>query len=128
MRLNLELLPYRLAVARLDAAAVVPGWLSGAFTSVSRTPDELSVICDSDAVPGDVAARRNWRCVRVRGSIPFDEVGILAALADPLRDAGIPIFVISTFDTDYVLVDEGHLSAARRVLEGAGHSVVVVDR
>jgi hypothetical protein len=102
----LSTFPQRLAVCRLSASAPLPSWVRGEFTSVTRTPDELSVICDEDAVPGDVQAERGWRMLRVQGPIPFDMTGVAAALVTPLAQAGISVFLLATYDTDYLLLKE----------------------
>ncbi len=122
--LTLTALPERLAVCRLAPEAPVPDWAwTGAFGSVTRTPDELSVVCPEAAVPPGIVCERSWRALKVHGPLDFGLTGILAALAAPLADAGIPIFAVSTFDTDYLLVRAGALAHACRVLAGAGHAV-----
>ena len=122
--LELTLEPWALAVCRLEPAAAIPGWAAtGAFHAIVRTPLELSIVCDADAIPAGVRAEKSWRCFSLRGPIPFEETGVLAALAVPLAEAGVGIFVVSTFDTDYLLVAERNLDAARRALEAAGHRV-----
>jgi hypothetical protein len=124
-RLPLELLSDTLAICRLDAAAAVPEWAQGAsrFLTISRTPEELSVTTVESAVPDGIRCERPYQALRVRGPLPLDLVGILASIADPLAEAGLSIFAISTFDTDYVLVKAGDLESAVRVLERAGHQV-----
>jgi hypothetical protein len=124
-RLPLELLADTLAICRLDAGAPVPTWAeqSGGFLTVSRTAEELSITAHQRAVPASVPCERDYRALRVRGPLPLDLVGILAAIADPLAAAGLSIFAISTYDTDYVLVKAHDLEAALRVLERAGHQV-----
>ncbi len=124
-RLPLELLPDTLAICRLDAGAPIPEWAreSRTFLTLSRTPDELSITAVQSAVPAEVRCQRAYRAVRVRGPLPLDLVGILAAIADPLAKAGLSIFAISTFETDYVLVRAQDLESAIRVLERAGHEV-----
>jgi len=123
--LALTLETWRLAVCRLEPAAAVPAWaLSGAFHAVVRTPLELSIVCDEAAVPEGVRAEKGWRCFSLEGPIPFETTGVLAALAKPLADAGIGIFVVSTFDTDYLLVADRNADKARWTLEAAGHRVI----
>jgi len=122
--LALRLLPDTLAVARLSAGAELPSWAaSGPFTSHTRSAAELSIVCADAAVPAGVRAERGWRALEVVGPLDFGEIGILAALAIPLRDARISIFVISSFDTDYILVREPQAMAALRALETAGFRV-----
>ena len=123
--LPLELLPDTLAICRLEADAPVPGWVndSGGFVTVSRTTEELSITALQRVVPPEVRCERDYRAFRVRGPLPLDLIGILAAIANPLADAGLGIFAISTFDTDYVLVKSGDLAVAVAALEAAGHQV-----
>ncbi len=119
--LTLEVLPGTFAVCRLAATAAVPEWASGRFLSVTRTDAELSVVCAEGAVPPDVRAEGGWRCLRVRGPLGFGLTGVLASLASPLASSGVSIFVISTYDTDYLMVQGRDLDRARDALERAGH-------
>jgi hypothetical protein len=121
-RLTLDLLPGTFAVCRLATDAPVPAWTAGGpLVSVTRTADELSVVCGEDAVPGDVRCEPGWRCLRLAGPIPFTAVGVLASLLVPLADAGVAVFAVSTFDTDYVLVKDWE--PAVEALRSAGHEV-----
>ena len=114
--------PY--AVCRFDADAPLPGWVGTVpFMSVTRTPDELSIVCREDAVPDGVRCEKGWRGLRVEGKLDFSLVGVLYSLLTPLARAGISVFVISTFDTDYLLVREGHFDRAAEALGQAGHAV-----
>lgn len=122
--MRLQQLRESLAVARLPAAAPWPTWARGELVSLTRTADELSVVCDSHCVPAGITAEKDWRCLRVCGVLDFAQVGILAALALPLREAGIPIFVISTHDTDYLMVQSARLSDTLAALTRAGHEVI----
>lgn len=124
-RLPLSLLPEPLALCRFPADAPVPAWTAEArqFLTLSRTPDELSVVADERAVPAEVEAQRGYRALRVDGPLPLDLVGIFAAIAGPLAEAGLPIFPIATFDTDYVLLHGDVLERALEVLREAGHRV-----
>ena len=122
--MTLELLPTPLAVCRLSANAELPTWVSGDFRSITRTPDELSIVCDAKEVPQEVQAERGWRGLRVTGTLEFHLTGILASLASPLAEAGISIFVLSTFDTDYLLVKADALESAVQTLEAEGHEIL----
>ena len=124
--MHLEAIDVRLAVCRLDAGSDVPPWAdrSRGFTSITRTLDELSIVCAHDDVPEGVPVEGPWRALRVQGPIVMTLIGVVAALADPLAEAGISIFAISTFDTDYILVHEPDFDAAIGVLTAAGHVVV----
>jgi hypothetical protein len=121
--LRLTTLEGRFAIARLPADAAVPAWAVGQVVTVTRTPDELSVICPENAVPEATPAERGWRCLKVQGPLSFELTGILAALSRPLADVRIPLLALSTYDTDYLLVREDHLGAASAALERAGHCV-----
>ncbi len=122
--LTLTLLEGRLAVCRLDADADVPAWATaGSPSSVTRTAGELSVVCPEGSVPDGVRCEKGWRVFRLEGPFEFTEVGILSAVAAPLAEAGVGIFAVSTFDTDYVLVKEEHLGDAAEALRGRGHEV-----
>ena len=122
--LDLTLEPWSLAVCRLEPSAAIPAWATTAdFYAVTRTPSELSIVCASDAVPPGVRAEKGWRCFSLRGPIAFEETGVLSSIAAPLAAAGIAIFAISTFDTDYVLVKAQDVEDAGRALASAGHRV-----
>jgi enamine deaminase RidA (YjgF/YER057c/UK114 family) len=119
--MNLTVLPERLAVCRLPASARVPSWaleLHEAFTSITRTPDELSIVCPEEAVPPEIQVEPGWRALKVPGPIPFETTGVLAGLAAPLAAAGVSIFALSTYDTDYVLVRDTDLERALAALDG----------
>ena len=122
--LNLLVLPIQLAVCRLPADASIPVWATGnTFLSITRTADELSVVCEEGMVPPQKKAERGWRCFKVQGPLDFSLTGILNLMSVPLAEAKISIFVISTFDTDYLMVREASFEQAKQVLTGAGHSV-----
>lgn len=124
--LALRVLPGRFAVCRLPAGAESPEWAeSEAFSSVSRTAEETSVVCEAASVPADVRCDRDWRALMVAGPLDFGLTGVLLSIARPLADAGVSIFAVSTFDTDYVLVKEPVLDTAVRALVAAGHDVEI---
>lgn len=123
MHLRLSTLTETLAICRLPPDATLPSWPRGAFTSVTRTAYELSIVCDDDAPPLDVQAEHGWRGVKVEGPIPFEVTGVAAALVTPLAAAGISVFLVATFDTDYLLVKADRFPEAVDVLRAAGHDV-----
>lgn len=126
--LDLTLLPDVLAVCRLPAGAEAPAWLDGEiFASVTRTPEETSVVCRAEVVPPDVRVETGWRALRVVGPLDFALTGVLLSLLGPLAAAGVSVFVLSTFDTDAVLVREAALDDALAALADAGHRVVRAD-
>lgn len=123
--LPLTLLPDLLAVCRLAPDAALPVWAAGpGFVSITRTDEELSIVVRQDRVPGDVVAVGPWRALKVQGPLDFALTGILAALTAPLADAGISLFAIATYETDYILVRAETLEAAITALTAAGHRVV----
>lgn len=124
MPFTLSILPDTFAVCRLDPRVSIPSWVTASdFFSITRTQDELSIVCHQSDVPSDTQCESGWRCLEVDGPLDLTLTGILAALAVPLAKANIPIFAISTFDTDYLLVKEDHLQQAIDVLRQAGHEV-----
>jgi len=118
---TLTLHPVRLSICRFASDAPLPSWVfheSATLWCVMRTPEELSVVCADDDLPPSVErAERGWRAFSLAGPIPFDETGVLAALVGPLAEAGVPVFALSTYDTDWLLVRESNLAKARAVLE-----------
>jgi hypothetical protein len=122
---TLDVLSGSFAICRLAAGAPVPEWAwRASFSSVTRTPGELSIICAEDGVPLEVAAQRAYRGLIVRGPLDFGEIGIVAALSAPLAAASISIFVVSTYDTDYLFISGDRFARAIEVLREAGHRVV----
>jgi hypothetical protein len=121
--LRLRAVPGELAVCRLPADAPVPAAVGGALWSVTRTADELSVVCPVADAPPDAEVERGWRALQVAGPLDFALTGVLAAIAVPLAHADVSIFAVSTYDTDYVLVREAALPAAAEALRRAGHDV-----
>jgi L-ascorbate metabolism protein UlaG (beta-lactamase superfamily) len=122
--LTLAVLRKRLSICRLHAGTEVPAWAMGtSFFSLTRTEDELSIVCPEEDVPGGVSQERGWRALKLEGPFSLSMVGILSSLAAPLAEAGASIFAVSTFDTDYVLVKEGQLDLAVDTLRENGHLV-----
>lgn len=120
----LRLLGDRLAVCKLAPQAGIPEWArTGDLVSITRTPTELSIVCLHEVVPEGVHAERGWRAFMVIGPLDFSLVGVLAALASVLAEAGISIFVLSTYDTDYLLVKEAQLERAASALIAAGYDL-----
>ncbi|MFO0889909.1 MAG: ACT domain-containing protein [Isosphaeraceae bacterium] len=124
IRLSLIALDGLYSVCRLPHGGAPPepdaAW---PFYSLTRTREEISFICPTPCVPPGAQAEHGWSCLRVEGTLAFAEVGILASLLSPLAEGGIPVFVVSTFDTDYLMIKEAHLGPAVRALREAGHRV-----
>ena len=126
--LSLSVLPYELAICRLPPDAGLPAWVdSTPFCSLTRTDEELSLVCPAYAIPpelpSDLLIERGWRALKVAGPLDFSMTGVLASLAFPLAQAGVSIFAISTYDTDYLLVRSDVLERAIQVLGESGHTV-----
>jgi putative acetyltransferase len=112
------------AVCKLATGSPIPPWATtGDLFSVTRTPDELSIVCRQEVVTEGVACERGWRCLRVAGAMPLSLVGVLASLTTPVAKAGVGVFAISTFDTDYLFVKADELPKAVAALRAAGHLV-----
>jgi GNAT superfamily N-acetyltransferase len=115
------------AICRLDPTAAVPEWASrGRLQSIARTPIELSIVCDADAVPPEVHAERGYRVLAVRGPLDLKLTGVLAGLTAPLAAAGLSVFAVATYDTDHLLVREYDVDLAETTLRNAGHEVSTV--
>jgi hypothetical protein len=123
-QLKLSVLQERLAVSRLAPDAPVPVWpTKGSFFSVTRTADELSIVADESLTPAGVQSQPGWRAFKLHGPFAFSEIGVVSALAVPLAEVKIGIFIVSTFDTDYLLVASAELEAAILALQRAGHKI-----
>jgi hypothetical protein len=123
-RVELTLLLERFAICRLPGNAPLPEWaMKGSFFSITRTGDELSVVCELALVPPDISSQPGWSILKVHGPFVLSEIGVLSSLASPLAEAGLSLFAISTFDTDYLLVASATLSAAVAALEQSGHTI-----
>jgi hypothetical protein len=126
-QLKFRWLPGAYAIVRLAPDAIVPVWATkGEFSSITRTPDELSIVCPADNLPRDVDSQHHWICLKLEGPFPFSLTGVLLSFIEPLSRNDIPIFAISTFDTDYVLIPEEH-ARALDVLREAGHQLLGDD-
>ncbi len=122
LKLQIALLPETLAICRLDQDAPIPEWAQGEhFLSIVRTADELSIVCPQGQVPEEIKREEGWRCFKVEGTLDVSVTGVLAALTTPLAFEGISVFAVSTFDTDYLLVQKKYLEKAITVLIRSGH-------
>jgi len=113
------------AICRLEPQAAVPGWVDAPspLTVVARTVSELSVVAPAAGVPSEVRAEGGFRVIEVVGPVPFSVTGLIASIAGPLAGAGISLFPVATYDTDYVLVKDAALAHAVEVLMAAGFDV-----
>jgi len=124
-KLSLSLLPYKYAVCQFHPDKHIPYWaLLGDFVSLTRTPEELSIVCQQDNVPDDIEAERGWCCLQVQGAFDFSTAGVHASSAIPLAEADISVLAIATYATHYLLIKEENVERALRVLKQSGHSIV----
>lgn len=124
MRLKFRRLPSTFAVCRLPPDAPIPAAMAtGSFTSISRSAEELSIVCPIDQAPQNAKCESPWTCFKLEGPFPFSLTGVLASFLAPLAERGVPIFAVSTFDTDYILVKEENAAAAMETLMQAGHTL-----
>ena len=122
--LTFTLSPETFAGCRLDAAAPLPAWAgTGPFSSITRTADELSVICPEAAVPAGIRAAGGWRCLKLEGPFDFSVTGLVASFSTALARAGISLMVVCTYDTDYLLVRGPDLDRAIASLERDGFEI-----
>lgn len=123
--MNLSLTHDHLSVCQLPADAPIPSWAAqaNAFVSITRTADELSIVCTEVLAPKNVKQEAGWRAFKIEGPLDFGLTGILASVLDPLAKAGISIFALSTYNTDYILVKADKVEAATQALRTAGHGV-----
>ena len=123
--MNLSLTPDRLTVCQLPANAPLPAWAANAngFVSITRTTEELSIVCREGLAPADMKQEAGWRAFKIEGPLDFGLTGILASVLDPLAQAKISIFAISTYHTDYILVKADKVEATTAALRAAGHNI-----
>jgi len=115
----------RYAIVCLDPDAAIPDWATkGDFTSVTRTSDELSIVCPVNSVPTDIDPGPRWICLKLEGPFPFSQTGVLLSFIEPLSDNGVPIFAVSTYNTDYVLVQVEFSRVTLDILRNVGHELV----
>lgn len=123
--LMLTLLSDTFAVSKLDKDHPIPRWASsGSWWSVTRTDDELSIVCPELQVPEGVVSNRGWKCLKVIGPLDLSLTGILSSLLQPLAEAGVGVISVSTFDTDYLLVKTENVASTERILSLAGHRIL----
>ena len=124
-QLKFRSLPGLYAIVHLAPNALVPDWATkGDFSSITRTSDELSIVCPIANVPPEMHSPHRWICLKLEGPFPFSQTGVLLSFIEPLSTNGIPIFAISTYDTDYVFIQED-FAWSLDLLREAGHECVL---
>lgn len=124
-RLNLRLMNGRFSVCRLSPGENIPAWAmrGSGFASITRTAEELSIVCAEGQAPESTKCESGWRLFKIEGPFDFALTGILVSVAKPLNDAGVSILALSTYDTDYVMVKAKDADTAVKTLTSAGHTV-----
>ena len=128
-KLSLSSIPDRFAVCQIDHQAKIPDWaFEGEFSFISRTPDELSIICPAKFVPPDIQYVAGWRGLKIEGPFDFNEIGVLAAITAPLAQGDISLLTVSTYDTDYIFLQEAQFETAGDILEAVGHKIDAIEK
>ncbi|PIP52914.1 amino acid-binding protein [Candidatus Beckwithbacteria bacterium CG23_combo_of_CG06-09_8_20_14_all_34_8] len=113
----LSILPEKLGICHFEKNSEIPEWAKSLrFCSITRTEDELSIVCAQGKIPAGVLIEKDWRAFKVEGPLGFSLTGIVASLSNPLAEANISIFYISTYETDYLLVEEKNLEKTKKIL------------
>jgi hypothetical protein len=116
------------AICRLAPDSPEPDWAkTGSFASLTRTADEVSIVCPAASIPNGVDPGPRWICLKLEGPFPFSQTGVLLSFIEPLSANGVPIFAISTYDTDYVLVQEEYIGGVLDLLRQTGHELISDD-
>ncbi len=123
--LTMKLLKEKVGVCRLDKKTPLPKWVEASeFFSITKTMDELSIVCSENSIPIDIKCEKDWRVLKVHGPLDFSLIGILSSISTILAKKGISIFAISTYDTDYILVKDKDINNAIDALTYEGYEVL----
>ena len=123
-QLTLSVIEEEVSICRLEPCESIPSWAHNCvFSSITRTQDELSIVCFSESVPRELDAERGWRILKLEGPFELSLIGILSGVANVLKENAISLFVVSTFDTDYVLVKKESLAEAITALRNGGYRI-----
>lgn len=124
-KLKIKLLEKKFCVCRLNKNDTVPEWTrNNDFCSITRTSEELSIVCMQNNVPDDIKCEKDWRILKIEGPLDFSLVGILASISEILSQSKISIFAISTYNTDYILVKDSEISNAVNELSKSGYEII----
>ena len=123
--LTMKLMDGLYGVCRFNSDEAIPEWVfQSSFYSVTKTLDELSVVCSQDSIPNKIKCEKDWRILRVEGPLDFSLIGILSSISTTLANKGISIFAISTYDTDYILVKDKNIDMAIDALSAEKHEII----
>ncbi|SNT26361.1 hypothetical protein SAMN05446037_10673 [Anaerovirgula multivorans] len=124
-KLTMKLLKEKYGVCRLEKTDPIPEWgRNSDFYSITKTSDELSIVCPQDSIPNDIKCEKDWRVLKVEGPLDFSLIGILASISDILAQKEISIFAISTYDTDYILVKDKEIDKAISALVNEAYEIL----
>lgn len=124
-KLTMKLLKEKYGVCRFDNSVSIPSWaFEGEFYSISKTEDELSIVCLQENIAEGIKSEKDWRVFKVEGPLDFFLVGILSKISGLMAEEGISIFAISTYDTDYILIKEKDISKAIEKFVKQGYCIV----
>lgn len=124
--LTLKLYKNIFGVCKLDANKLIPKWAKEAdWYSITKTEDELSIVCSEDYIPRDIESEKGWRCFKIEGILDFNLVGILSSLSTLMANEKISIFAISTFNTDYILVKEDKVEKAILIFKNSDINIIL---
>ena len=124
-QLQLSLLKDKYGICTLPNTAPIPDWaLTQSLASITRTEKELTIVCRLEILPSQYQSDLKWRCFKIDGSFDLNQIGVISSISSPLADAGISIYVISTYDTDYFLIQEQNLEKTISVLSNSGHYII----
>ncbi len=128
LALTLTLLQEAFSVCQMAPSEPIPSWATqGTFYSITKTTDELSIVCPSEEVPSGITCEKGWIMYRVEGPLDFGLTGVLSSIAKPLTDEKVSIFAISSYDTDYILVKESNREKSLKALTAANFIVQIPD-
>lgn len=116
------------AICKLNPQTKIPNWaLKGEFYSITRTSEELSILCPQKIIPDEITSVGRWRGLKIEGPFKFTEIGILNSITAPMASVNISLLSISTFDTDYVFIQDDQFEDALLILAANGHEVPSTD-
>ena len=123
-QLHLSILKERYGICALPNTAQIPEWaLKASLVSITRTKKELTIVCRQDVIPSQCQRDLNWRCFRLDGTFDLNQIGVISSISLPLAQNGISIYIISTYNTDYFLVEEEKVEQTISILSGCGHAI-----
>lgn len=123
-KIRLQLLDGKYAISRLDSSEAIPAWADGeGFVSISRSDDELSVVCHEDRVPQGLQSEHDWICLKFVGPFDLYETGIIHSVVQPLSEGGIGVFLVSAYNGEHLLIKSDDLMHAQMLLQNVGHAV-----